>query len=120
MPDRARPGFLWIRRAHRVAPLANSSIRFQNHGKNLSRTHEFRKFTEKGAFPVNIVKSTCLFFCQPHGLDRNDLEARSMDTCKDFPLLPTPNGVRLDDCKCAFNRHKILLNPYTLLLFHSY
>ena|SRR5689334_1386394 len=100
--DGAGGRFLGIGGAHGITPFEDGAFGFENEREDFARAHEVGELAEEGALFMNGVEAAGFFFGQPHGLDGNDLEASLMNARKNFALLPAAYGVRLDDCKRAF------------------
>src|SRR6266850_1785333 len=104
-------GFLGIGGAHGVAPLQDGAFGFQNHGEDLAGTHEVGELAEEGALAMHGVEATGFFFGEAHGFDGDNFEAGFVNAGKDFALKITPDSIRFDDCKRAFDGHgKFLQN----------
>jgi hypothetical protein len=51
---------------------------------------------------VDSVEAAGFFFGEAHGFDGDDGEAGFMNAGENLSLLAASNGVRLDNCECAF------------------
>ena len=101
--NRAGRGFLGIGGAHGLTPFGDRTIGFENHGEDFAGGHEVGQFTEERALAVDGVEAAGFFFGEAQGLYGNEFEAGFMDARKNFALQIAAYGIRLDNCKCAFN-----------------
>ena len=100
--DGAGGGFLWISRAHRVAPFGDGAFGFEDHGDDFAGGHEVGEFAEEGAGFVDGIEAARFFFCEAHGFDGYDGESRLVNARQNLTLFAGRYRVGLDDCECAF------------------
>src|SRR5215831_5945031 len=105
VPNGAGSSLLGIGGAHRVAPLEDGVLGFENHCNDLARGHEVGQLAKKGALFVDGVKAARFFLGQAHGFDGYDLKTGLVDARENFALQAAGNGVRFDDCEGAFESH---------------
>src|SRR5215813_11673030 len=101
----AGSSLLRIGGAHRVAPLEDGALGFENHCNDLARRHEVGQLAKEGALFVDGVKAARFLLGQAHGFDGYDLKTGLVDARENFALQAAGNGVRFDDCKGAFESH---------------
>src|SRR2546423_607176 len=73
------------------------------HSENCSQNQEHpAEFAKRRPFAMHRVKSAGFLLGQAHGFDGHDCETRLVDAAENLALQPAADGVRLDNCKCAF------------------
>jgi len=100
--DGAGGGFLWISRAHRVAPFGDGAFGFEDHGDDFAGGHKVGEFAEEGASFVDSVEAAGFFLGEAHGFDGDGGEAGFVDAREDIALLIGFHRVGLDDCERSF------------------